>query len=168
MSGKTNLEPFVLVGLMGITLAAGVFAFYEHRASQPLPPLPSSIGPTPAVPPGAGDAPDVPVSDVVGVAPLPAGSVPARGRPVTWITNEDYPAEALRNNWQGAVRIRWTIDVAGRAVNCQVLESSGHEVLDRTACDLIENRAAYEPARDPQGNAIPSEDMRRVVWKLPD
>lgn len=55
----------------------------------------------------------------------------------SWITNDDYPAEALHNNWRGRVAISWTIDETGRARDCIIIESSGYAVLDHVSCRLV-------------------------------
>jgi TonB family protein len=85
-----------------------------------------------------------------------------------WITNDDYPAEALRNNLQGRVAIRWTVDENGRARDCIIVESSGHPVLDDASCRLVVARARYVPALDKDGRAVQSTDRRGIVWRLPD
>lgn len=87
--------------------------------------------------------------------------------PQIWIDSDDYPAEALRMNWQGTVTIRWMV-IDGRAGNCRVVQSSGHAVLDEAACNAILKRARYSPVYDRVGRTLVSEDQRRVVWRLPD
>lgn len=108
-----------------------------------------------------------PPKDVFAVIPRPGDPVPASD-PHMWITPDDYPAEALRNDWQGAVRIEWTVDTEGRLHDCRVLESSGHAVLDEAACGVILRRARYWPARDADGVPKVSTISRRIIWALPD
>ena len=104
------------------------------------------------------------------VASLPPGATPATllEGPANWITSDDYPAEALRNDWQGMVAIMWTIDARGEVSECHVVQSSGHSVLDEASCDLIRQRGHYRPARDAKGQPIPSQDRRRIIWRLPE
>ncbi len=99
--------------------------------------------------------------------PRPGDPLPATD-PRLWITPDDYPAEALRNDWQGAVRIEWTIDEAGRPRDCRVLKSSGHRVLDDAACAAILRRARYLPPRDANGSPTVLKVSRRIVWALPN
>ncbi|MBB5985523.1 energy transducer TonB [Sphingobium lignivorans] len=100
---------------------------------------------------------------------LPPGSKAPRGRgPATWITNDDYPMEALRNEQSGVSHIAWTIETDGRAGQCHVVRASAHAALDEAACRLILRNGRYEPARDAQGRAIRAVDQRRVVWRLAD
>lgn len=98
--------------------------------------------------------------------PRPDGRVALN--PASWITGDDYPAEALWRGWQGKVSIGWTVDETGRAINCFVMESSGHDALDKESCRLIVERARYLPAQDDQGRPISSADHRRIVWQLPE
>ena len=44
-----------------------------------------------------------------------------------------YPYEALQNNWEGTVKLRLRILSDGSLADCDLLESSGHDVFDRDA-----------------------------------
>jgi periplasmic protein TonB len=77
------------------------------------------------------------------------------------IKNSDYPRGASKANVGGAVIVRFTISVNGRAGGCRVTQSSGNAELDNITCRLIEKRFRYEPGRDTDGNAI--EDV--TGWK---
>jgi len=48
-----------------------------------------------------------------------------------------YPRVALDNNWEGRVEVRMVIGVSGAIASLDVHASTGHEVLDREALDLI-------------------------------
>lgn len=100
--------------------------------------------------------------------PLPPGAPVPKTDARSWITNDDYPPEALRNNWQGSVQIEWTIDEFGLVRDCKVIESSGHAVLDEAACNLVMRRARYWPSLDKNGAPVPSQSRRRVIWRLSD
>jgi TonB family protein len=101
------------------------------------------------------------------VPPSPGAAIPkTNGR--SWITNEDYPAEALRNNWQGSVQIEWTIDETGLPRDCKITQSSGYPVLDEAACNLIMRRARYWPTLDEQGLPVTAKSRRTVVWRIAD
>ncbi|MCW2366520.1 protein TonB [Sphingobium sp. B7D2B] len=116
--------------------------------------------PPPTPPPPAPPAPPPPPAPVVSKA---AG---ARGNPASWITSDDYPAGARRDEAEGSVTIAWEINEQGRVENCRVTASSGRRDLDETACSLIVRRGRYSPALDQAGNPIRSSSSRRVVWKL--
>ena len=59
-----------------------------------------------------------------------------------------YPAEARNQRIEGTVRIYFTIDADGTVLKSGVRETSGDEVLDRAAADLI-TRAQPLPAPPP-------------------
>ncbi len=44
-----------------------------------------------------------------------------------------YPYEAIQNNWEGTVKLRLRILSDGSLADCDLLESSGHDVFDRDA-----------------------------------
>lgn len=66
--------------------------------------------------------------------------------PGDWITNLDYPPEALRNGESGTVKILLTIDPKGRPRDCKVVVSSRSPSLDATTCRIMMKRATFEPS----------------------
>ncbi len=86
----------------------------------------------------------------------------------SWLMSDDYPAEALRNGWEGTSAVRFTIDRRGRVVRCHVVKSSGHGILDEAACRAITDRARYIPARDGAGRRAEAIADRRVTWRIPE
>lgn len=89
------------------------------------------------------------------------------GSPQSWITDDDYPAEAARRGESGITGVRLNIDAAGRVVGCTITGPSGSELLDRRACELLSERARFVPARDARGRAIASTFATRFRWNLP-
>jgi TonB family protein len=87
--------------------------------------------------------------------------------PRDWITEHDYPMEALVHGEQGTVAILWAIDTDGRVRKCIPEISSGNQALDKAACDAIVRRGKYHPAIGKNGKPIVSHQSRRVVWSLP-
>jgi TonB family protein len=85
-----------------------------------------------------------------------------------WITDADYPSDAIRNFQQGTVIMVWTIGTDGRATNCIPVIKSGVALLDQTACNAITRRGRYHPALDKDGKPVSSHNTRRVVWRLPE
>ncbi len=57
-----------------------------------------------------------------------------------------YPPAALRDRLEGRVLLRLQIDAAGRVASVEVVESSGHAVLDRAAAEGVRSWQAA-PAR---------------------
>ena len=115
--------------------------------------------PTPVAAPPAPPAPPA--------APVVSKAAGAKGNPADWITNDDYPAEAIRSESEGTTGIKWTINTAGRVENCVVTASSGSSSLDQAACRALVRRGRYTPASDATGNPIATTSSRRVVWRLP-
>ncbi|HZV17396.1 MAG TPA: energy transducer TonB [Sphingobium sp.] len=154
----------------------------------PPPPPPPDMPPPPPPPPSAPPpvvslpstapvlAPPPPPTPPVAQPPAPPAPPPppviskaagARGNPNSWITNDDYPSRALRDEAEGTVSIAWEINTQGRVENCHVTSSSGNSDLDEAACSLITRRGRYSPALDQAGNPTRSSDRRRVIWRLP-
>lgn len=105
------------------------------------------------------DLPTNPFASSKGVAP--------RGSPSSWVTNDDYPAAAIRANQEGTVEFTLSVDASGRSTACAVTKSSGWPLLDQTTCSLIQRRARFTPAMNKEGEAIPSEFSSRFTWLIP-
>ena len=90
------------------------------------------------------------------------------GNPGTWVTANDYPAAALREEAQGAVRFVLGVAADGSVTDCTVQESSGNAHLDTATCELIRARARFTPAKDSAGQAIAGTWSSSVRWQIPD
>jgi TonB family protein len=101
-------------------------------------------------------------------AALAAAQPPSDGgpRPLPgdWIVSDDYPADAIRREAEGAVQVRLDVDREGRVSNCTILKSSGDESLDSTTCRLLTLRARFDRARGPGART----HTRTVRWTLPE
>lgn len=86
---------------------------------------------------------------------------------VSMLSDEDYPAAAIRSGQQGAVSFRLSIDAAGRVSGCAVLVSSGSESLDSTTCRLMTTRVRFSPAENSSGKPVADTYEGRIVWRLP-
>lgn len=100
-------------------------------------------------------------------APKLATKAQPRGNSSLWVTTEDYPSRALREEREGVSAVAWDITTDGRVANCRVTSSSGSPDLDQAACANITRRGRYKPAVDDAGNPIASSDSRRVRWQMP-
>lgn len=101
---------------------------------------------------------------------LPVAATPPRplGNPARFFDPDDYPVEALRQNWEGLSRVALLVDDEGQPTACEVVESSGHSILDRTTCRLAVQHARFTPARDRQGRAmIGVYRTFNVRWQMP-
>lgn len=126
-----------------------------------LPPMPP--------PPRVMAAPPPPVIHAPAPPPSPIGKRPAtpRGNPGTWVTSNDYPSRALREELEGTTRFRLIVSADGRTSHCEVRESSGSLALDQTTCSTIRRRARFNPAIDHQGAAIEGSWTSAVRWQIP-
>ena len=114
-----------------------------------------------------------PVSPCVGqfTASIPeAASPPASGvtraAAVAQPIEVDYPEAARRRGWEGTVVLTIHVDYDGRITAVSVAQSSGHALLDRSACQAV-MAAAYQPAlRD--GAPVASQTILTVRFVLKD
>jgi TonB family protein len=101
-------------------------------------------------------------------APPGNGSNPVpTGNPGLWVTTNDYPTAALREEREGTVAFSLTIGRNGRVSACEITSSSGSADLDSAACSLIAQRARFTPARNTQGKAQAGRYANRVRWQIP-
>jgi protein TonB len=117
--------------------------------------------PPPVITPTAPPAPPPP--------PKPKLASPAtpRGNPGTWVTTDDYPSRALREEREGVTGIAFDIGADGRVSNCRVTSSSGSPDLDDATCKNFVRRARYKPAQDDAGNPLQTTGSQRVRWQMP-
>lgn len=90
------------------------------------------------------------------------------GSPANWIQQEDYPPIARRLHMTGVTKTRLTIDLTGKPSRCEVIESSGFDVLDTATCERLMANARYTPSQDEEGKPIDGSVSGRVRWELPD
>jgi TonB family protein len=83
------------------------------------------------------------------------------------VSEDDYPAAALRAEEQGRVTAEWEVAEDGTVELCRTVQSSGSEALDSGTCRLIVSLLRYDPARDSNGVPIRSRDHATISWALP-
>lgn len=104
----------------------------------------------------------------------PATIKPARKKSIAiqpriiegYIEHRDYPPAALRRGAQGVTRIRFIIRPEGTALDCQVVQSSGHSDLDRRACWVVTTRTRFSPAIDVDGQPTETYAILPVRWLI--
>jgi len=134
----------------------------EVALPAPAPPIQSA----PTLPPPLPPAPTAPPAPPPPPKPVVSKAAGAKGDPRQWITQDDYPPRAQRDEAEGTTSIAWDINEQGRVENCRVTASSGNSDLDEASCSLITRRGRYTPALDQAGQPIRTSDKRRVTWKL--
>jgi protein TonB len=126
---------------------------------------------TPQATPSAPTPTPVYVSPSPPPSPRPSGkerAVSPISNPSDWFTEDDYPASALREEVQGTVGFRLTIDAAGNPTACAITATSGSDALDQATCSLLLTRARFNPALDRKGKPIASSWSNRFKWVLPE
>lgn len=94
--------------------------------------------------------------------------VAARAKPgLVGIGPEDYPEASRRAGEEGRMAVRITIGTDGSVTDCAVAASSGHERLDRRACQVALQRWRFAPATE-DGVAVASVQEKRINWRLAD
>jgi TonB family protein len=108
------------------------------------------------------------VIPVAASASEPAQRATPVGNPGTWVTSDDYPMEAMRQEIEGSTSFRLDINGDGIPTNCTTTSSSGSALLDDTACAKVMERARFNPAKDASGRLVGDVYSTRVNWRLPD
>lgn len=99
-------------------------------------------------------------------APARSVAIPI-GSPGAWIGAGDYPATALRFEMTGITVFKLTIDDSGKPSRCDIIESSGFEVLDTATCERLMANARFAFSRGPAGKPTDHTYSNRVRWVLP-
>jgi TonB family protein len=94
-------------------------------------------------------------------SPVPTGNAGL------WVTTNDYPSAALREEREGLVGFRLTVGPDGMVKNCEIISSSGSPDLYTTACLLISQRARFTPAKNAKGQPQAGNYSNRVRWQIP-
>jgi TonB family protein len=90
-----------------------------------------------------------------------------QGNPARFFGPSEYPREAIRAQAQGRVVTIEAVDANGAVADCWVVVSSGSKVLDDKTCAIARRSMHFSPARDKDGNAVPSHYILPVRWVLP-
>ena len=88
--------------------------------------------------------------------------------PLPWFDLNDYPTKAFEREWQGTTNFDVIVDPQGRSTDCRIEKSSGHEILDRSACWVAMKRARFTPAIGADGQRAFGVYRTQVVWSRPD
>lgn len=87
------------------------------------------------------------------------------GNPGAYFSADSYPKEALAKGVYGRVVALLSIDTKGAVSACRVLSSAG-QLLNAGTCAQA-TKIRFKPARDRDGNALPSTYVLPVRWLLP-
>ena len=87
------------------------------------------------------------------------------GNIASWVSDGDYPYSALRDNHSGRTVARVTVGADGRARNCAILVSAGHEALDSRTC-AVSRRGRFDPALDAEGRPTEAPLIYSITWRI--
>ncbi len=159
------------------------------KPPPPPPPPPKNMPPPPVAPPVRINVaiappqivtvttPPPPAPPQLQAAPPPAPPAPPprfaakaavpKGAPSEWVTTDDYPPRALREERAGTTRFHMTVGTNGRPTDCQVTGSSGSPDLDEATCTYAQRRAKFSPAMDTNGQPTTGAYNGSVRWVIP-
>ncbi|GGB93115.1 hypothetical protein GCM10011494_09420 [Novosphingobium endophyticum] len=160
----------------------------KPKEEEPPPPPPKQEAPPPPIvapPPPINIAPAPPPVTVVREAPPPPPVViqtaappppppPSKAKGATprgmnsWAgrIQSNYPTRAAREEREGRVGVRVSINTDGRVSSCSVTSSSGSPDLDEAACDGMTRYARFNPALDTAGNPTTDTYSTAIVYRL--
>jgi hypothetical protein len=99
---------------------------------------------------------------------LPQPAKPPEGKLQGLFRSEDYPEDAMTANQAGSTKFTLMIDEKGKVIDCVIDETSGVASIDGMGCQVITERAKFQPARDIQGTAVKGTYTARVNWAIVD
>ena len=148
----------------------------EKQLETP-PPIvaPPPIVRTNTAPPPMVITPVAPPPQITVAPPRPAPPPPprtvkpasAKANLASYVSNDDYPDSAIRNEEQGTTGFRLDVGPDGRVTGCTITSSSGSSGLDNATCRLMKSRARFTPATDATGNRVSDSVSSRIRWVLP-
>lgn len=111
----------------------------------------------------------VPKAEPAAIRIEPKRIEPARAKAnlASYVSDEDYPSNAARNEEQGTTRFRLAVGPDGKVKDCTVTGSSGSSALDSTTCRLMKQRARFTPARNDRGEFTSDTVASAIRWVLP-
>ena len=128
-----------------------------NTVSEPPPPAPP---PPPIIVPPPPSAPPPPRF-------TPKSATPKGSGQGNWVTTNDYPSRALREEREGSTGYRVSVGPDGKVADCQITSSSGHPDLDEATCANIRRRARFNAAMDGEGQPTTGSFSGRVRWQIP-
>lgn len=135
--------------------------------APPAPPVPTRAPPVPPAPP----APPAPTMALPPPPAPPAVEYARRlmptGDPRKWVTDDDYPAAALRAGESGTVHFVLDVDAKGTPTFCRIAASSGSATLDARTCALLIERARFTPALNLRHRPVAAQYRNRIRWEIP-
>jgi TonB family protein len=84
----------------------------------------------------------------------------------TWLDDDDYPKEMLRNGQPGVVNFRLSIDEKGMPTACHIQKTHREKGFDDTVCKAMMRKARFSPALDADKMPIASYYIATVNFRF--
>ncbi len=84
----------------------------------------------------------------------------------SYFSEDDYPAQAVREEASGSTRFMLMIDQTGKLKDCMVEQTSGFATLDAMSCGVLIERARFRPALDAGGKPVRSVITSTIRWRI--
>ncbi|MDE2560775.1 MAG: energy transducer TonB [Sphingomonadales bacterium] len=133
--------------------------------NAPAPQIQAVTTPPPAAPPMV-VLPPPPAAPPAPPPPRPVPGTP-KGNPGNWVTTNDYPSRALREERTGTTGFRLEYDANGKPTNCSITRSSGSQDLDDATCANLMRRARFKPGTV-NGEPVAGSYSNSVRWVIPE
>jgi TonB family protein len=85
-----------------------------------------------------------------------------------WISNDDYPRDALMQEYNADVVVRLDVDATGRVTDCAIAASSGMKSMDDITCKRARQAARLVPAIGPDGKPTAARRTFRAQFRVGD
>ena len=79
-----------------------------------------------------------------------------KGNPGHWVSNDDYPTEAIHKGAQGVIPFRLIVGTDGVPTDCHLQRPTEPAEFNDVVCRILLKRARFEPALDAGGQPIKS------------
>jgi len=80
------------------------------------------------------------------------------------LSYDDLPPGLLSFGQKASMEVRFTVQPSGRVTHCRAVRSSGFSLLDAIACQLIEKRFRFRPAKNIAGKPVRADVMENHTW----
>jgi protein TonB len=72
----------------------------------------------------------------------------------------------LRDELEGTTRLGFIVSAEGQVEDVQVIESSGHDILDDASIKALLRRLRFRPALGENGEPVRAPMEQKVTWRL--
>lgn len=101
-------------------------------------------------------------------APRVSQAATLRGNVGQFFGPDSYPDSARDAGAQGRVSANLQVAADGRVTGCNVTNGSGNRDLDNATCQISIRRVRFTPAKNDEGQGVPSTYLLTVRWQLPN